>query len=141
MTHIGEQLNNFLILLFFRLSNCALPLLPVVNLLNVEKFSEGRPLQSDETFDEWITKLKETISFPTRAAAPKKTHSRKRSHSEQSLAECRKADAALESSLSSSVSALETALSIDSPEARRSQEDRNSIPANCMPLWFLIIFD
>lgn len=116
----------------FRLSNCALPLLPVTNLLHVERFSEGRP-RTTESYEEWIAHLTESLSVFTKSPAAKKTHSRKRSHSERSLADLsrRDASAALDSSLSSSVSALEYTSGVESsPEGANRREDRSSVPAN-----------
>ncbi|KAH7722004.1 Zinc finger in N-recognin family protein [Aphelenchoides avenae] len=97
-----------------RLSNCALPLFPVVpRLEDVSTFTEDRPGGDEEGFDKWVTRLSALAMMPIQSPSahkPTKTHGRKRSHSERSLLDMTK-----KSDASGALSSLESALSTSQP--------------------------
>ncbi|CAD5207002.1 unnamed protein product [Bursaphelenchus okinawaensis] len=102
-----------------RLCNCAMPLLPTLEQLKgVVPFSENRKNPHEE-FPDWIQRMRELCTQQVYSASngdnPVKSHSRKRSHSERSLADIRK-DQAKEGNNSTScvpfaISSLSTSLS------------------------------
>ncbi|KAI6207263.1 E3 ubiquitin-protein ligase [Aphelenchoides fujianensis] len=90
---LNHERNEYLCPLCRGLCNCAMPLLPVPSLLQgVETFSSNRKNPSKE-FGAWVQRVGELCQVPLYSTntgeSPRelKSHSRKRSHSERSLAE------------------------------------------------------
>ncbi|CAJ0578381.1 unnamed protein product, partial [Mesorhabditis spiculigera] len=82
---IDTDSGEYLCPLCKRLSNTAMPLVPAMQFLKIDGFSENRPKLHEE-FDEWVERLGQIVNAPPVKAAFK-SHSRKRSHSERAINE------------------------------------------------------
>ncbi|CAK5066505.1 unnamed protein product [Meloidogyne enterolobii] len=86
---LDTEMGEFLCPLCKRLSNCVMPVYPSYHSLkDVTGFSTDRPFESG-TFETWLNDVKAAL-FTQSPPVQVKGHSRKRSHSERSLAELAK---------------------------------------------------
>lgn len=110
---VDPEVGEYLCPLCKRLSNTAMPLLPALQLMDIDGFSRARN-DKNEDFDSWVNRVKNLLETPpvrqTTTEKPK-THSRKRSHSERSLLELVKQGDEL------SVMPLDNSLSTSVPSA------------------------
>ncbi|VDM51589.1 unnamed protein product [Angiostrongylus costaricensis] len=110
---VDPEVGEYLCPLCKRLSNTAMPLLPALQLMDIDGFSRARN-DKNEDFDSWVNRVKNLLDTPPVRQTPTqkpKTHSRKRSHSERSLLELVKQGDEL------SVMPLDNSLSTSVPSA------------------------
>ncbi|KAK6056854.1 ATP-dependent Clp protease adaptor protein ClpS [Cooperia oncophora] len=89
---VDPEVGEYLCPLCKRLSNTAMPLLPALQLMDIDGFSTASN-EEPETFDSWVSRMKSLLDTPLVRQTPTqkpKSHSRKRSHSERSLLELAK---------------------------------------------------
>ncbi|RCN38051.1 hypothetical protein ANCCAN_16040 [Ancylostoma caninum] len=112
---VDPEVGEYLCPLCKRLSNTAMPLLPALQLMDIDGFSTARG-ETAEDFDSWVGRVKTLLDTPPVRQTPTqkpKSHSRKRSHSERSLLELAKqgddlSAMPLDNSLSTSVPSAST---------------------------------
>ncbi|KAK5981388.1 E3 ubiquitin-protein ligase [Trichostrongylus colubriformis] len=112
---VDPEVGEYLCPLCKRLSNTAMPLLPPLQLMDIDGFSTASS-DAPENFDNWVTRVKSLLDTPLVRQTPTqkpKSHSRKRSHSERSLLELAKqgdelSAMPLDNSLSTSVPSAST---------------------------------
>ncbi|EPB72222.1 ATP-dependent Clp protease adaptor protein ClpS [Ancylostoma ceylanicum] len=112
---VDPEVGEYLCPLCKRLSNTAMPLLPALQLMDIDGFSTARG-ETVEDFDSWVGRVKTLLDTPPVRQTPTqkpKSHSRKRSHSERSLLELAKqgddlSAMPLDNSLSTSVPSAST---------------------------------
>uniref|UniRef100_A0A0K0D7I4 E3 ubiquitin-protein ligase RNF123 n=1 Tax=Angiostrongylus cantonensis TaxID=6313 RepID=A0A0K0D7I4_ANGCA len=110
---VDPEVGEYLCPLCKRLSNTAMPLLPALQLMDIDGFSRARN-DKNEDFNNWVNRVKNLLDTPPVRQTPTekpKTHSRKRSHSERSLLELVKQGDEL------SVMPLDNSLSTSVPSA------------------------
>ncbi|VDK43305.1 unnamed protein product, partial [Cylicostephanus goldi] len=110
---VDPEVGEYLCPLCKRLSNTAMPLLPALQLMDIDGFSTARG-DDVEDFDSWVGRVKALLETPPVRQTPTqkpKSHSRKRSHSERSLLELAKQGDEL------STMPLDNALSTSVPSA------------------------
>ncbi|KAK6024217.1 ATP-dependent Clp protease adaptor protein ClpS, partial [Ostertagia ostertagi] len=112
---VDPEVGEYLCPLCKRLSNTAMPLLPALQLMDIDGFSTASS-DAPENFDSWVSRVKSLLDTPLVRQTPTqkpKSHSRKRSHSERSLLELAKqgdelSTMPLDNSLSTSVPSAST---------------------------------
>ncbi|KAJ1361782.1 hypothetical protein KIN20_021119 [Parelaphostrongylus tenuis] len=138
---VDPEVGEYLCPLCKRLSNTAMPLLPALQLMDIDGFSRAR-IDINEDFDNWVERVKNLLDTPPVRQAPTqktKTHSRKRSHSERSLLELVKQGdelsvMPLDNSLSTSVPSASTMSLLlgQKPSTQQPTEASSSISCNAM---------
>ncbi|CAB3407459.1 unnamed protein product [Caenorhabditis bovis] len=128
---VDSEIGEYQCPLCKRLSNAAIPVLPAYQLTNVQGFSTISGA-NNETFDEWVTRVKRHLDMPLGSEGiRKKGHSRKRSHSERSLLDLEKAAAATEKTKDDDASGLlsfGSVAAITDPPVVQIAENRPSTP-------------
>ncbi|CAI4229946.1 unnamed protein product [Auanema sp. JU1783] len=131
---VDIETGEYLCPLCKRLSNCAMPILPSHFVMNVPGFSSARA-DVEDTFETWYSKVKGILNSHGKQSPSlkRKSHNRKRSHSERSLLDLAKQghaffDSPRDIALSNSVSSASAmSLLMDSEEqAEKSGEASSS---------------
>ncbi|KHJ85627.1 hypothetical protein OESDEN_14642, partial [Oesophagostomum dentatum] len=150
---VDPEVGEYLCPLCKRLSNTAMPLLPALQLMDIDgfvldfcspccaRFSTARG-ETVEDFDSWVNRVKTLLDTPPVRQTPTqkpKTHSRKRSHSERSLLELAKqgdelSSMPLDNSLSTSVPSASTMSLLlgQKPPSRMVSQTVSSTSCNAM---------